>query len=107
MTRFLVALLTLAALLVVAAPAGAADTLTLKSSSPKNGARVPLTPTGGIPWQITAAGVPADASVSLTVSSTGATGPDGVTLSTADRVDFVFLSADAAPGSWSGKTDPG
>jgi hypothetical protein len=106
MTRILVVLMTLAALLVVAAPAGAADPLTVKSSTPKDGGRVPLTPTGGIPWQISVAGVPADAQVSLTVSSSAATGPDG-TLTTADRADFVFLSPDATATNWSGKTDPG
>jgi hypothetical protein len=106
MTRFLAAVLTLAALLAVAAPAGAADPLTVKSSTPADGARVPLTPTGGIPWQITAAGVPADAEVSVTISSTGAIGGDGVTLSTADRADFFVVSSDA-PGSWSGRSDPG
>ena len=57
MTRFLAAALTLAAaLLVLAAPAGAVDPLTVTSSSPANRASVPLTPTGGIPWQITVAG---------------------------------------------------
>jgi len=109
MTRLLAAALALAAaLLVLAAPAGAADPLTVTKSSPADGASVPLTPTGGIPWQITVAGdVPADAGVSLTISSTGATGPDGVTLATGDRVDFVFLSPNGAPGGWSGRTDPG
>ena len=109
MTRLLAAALALAAaLLVLAAPAGAVDPLTVTSSSPADRASVPLTPTGGIPWQITVAGdVPADAGVSLTISSTGATGPDGVTLATGDRVDFVFLSPNGAPGGWSGRTDPG
>ena len=109
MTRLLAAALALAAaLLVLAAPAGAADPLTVTKSSPADGASVPLTPTGGIPWQITVAGdVPADAGVSLTISSTGATGPDGVTLATADRVDFVFLTPNGAPGGWAGRTDPG
>jgi hypothetical protein len=30
-----------------------------------------------------------------------------VTLATADRVDFVFLSPNGAPGGWAGRTDPG
>lgn len=107
MTRVLVVLLALAALLVVAAPAGAVEPLTLKSSTPADGGRVPLTPTGGVPWQIAVTGVPDDASVSVTVSSTGATGPDGVTLSTGDRVDFFFLSGTGTPGGWSGRSDPG
>lgn len=107
MFRYLVVAATVAAALVLAAPAGAVDPLTLKSASPRDGAAVPLTPTGGIPWQITVTGVPDDASVSLTVSSTGATGSDGVTLSTGDRVDFVFLSSTGTPGGWSGRSDPG
>jgi len=109
MTRLLAVTLTLAAaLLVLAAPAGAVDPLTITSSSPANRASVPLTPTGGIPWLVTVAGdIPADAGVSLTISSTGATGADGVTLATADRVDFVFLSPTGAAGGWSGRTDPG
>jgi len=109
MTRLLATALTLAAtLLVLAAPAGAADPLTVTSSSPADRASVPLTPTGGIPWRITVAGaVPDDAGVSLTISSTGATGADGVTLATADRVDFVFLSPNGTPGGWAGRTDPG
>ena len=109
MTRLLATALTLAAaLLVLAAPAGAADPLTVTSPTPADGASVPLTPTGGIPWRITVAGaVPDDAGVSLTISSTGATGADGATLATADRVDFVFLSPNGAPGGWAGRTDPG
>jgi hypothetical protein len=107
MTRFLVAAVTVAAALLFAAPAGAVDPLTLTKSSPADRASVPVTPTGGIPWQITTAGVPDDAQVAVTVSSTGATGGDGVTLATADRVDFFFLSATGAPGGWAARSDPG
>jgi hypothetical protein len=104
MTRSLVALLTLAALLAIAAPAGA-DPLTVKSSSPADGAEVPLTPTGGIPWEIAVSGVPDDAGVSVTISSSPATAPDG-TLTTDNRADFFFLTT-TTPGSWSGRSDPG
>jgi hypothetical protein len=108
MPRSLAALVAFAALLVLAAPAHAVDPLVLTSATPANRAVVPPTPTGGIPWQIAAAGLPPDANVSVTVSSTPATGPDGVTLATADRDDFFFLSASpAGPGVYSGLSDPG
>jgi len=70
MTRSLAVAVTLtAALLLFAVPAGAVDPLTLTSASPRDGASVPLTPTGGIPWQIATSGVPDDAGVSVTVSA--------------------------------------
>jgi hypothetical protein len=105
MPRSLIALLTVAAALLVAAPAQAADPLVLTAVSPADRASVPPTPTGGIPWQITARAVPADANVSVTVSSTPTTGPDGV-LATTDRVDFFFLVL-AGSGVYSGRSDPG
>jgi hypothetical protein len=104
----LAALVAFAALLGTAAPALAVDPLVLATATPANRAVVPPTPTGGIPWQITAPAVPPDANVSVTVSTTPATGPDGVTLGTADRVDLFFLSASPdAPGVYSGLSDPG
>jgi hypothetical protein len=108
MTRTLVVSLTLAALLALAAaaPAGAADTLNLTSASPANGARRPLTPTGGIQWNIAAAGVPADAAVQVTISSSPNLAADG-TLDTANRLDFFFLQQNGLPGGWSGRSDPG
>jgi hypothetical protein len=108
MLRSLAALVAFTALLVLAAPAHAVDPLVLATATPANRAVVPPTPAGGIPWRITAAGLPPDANVSVTVSSTGATGPDGVTLATADREDFFFLSASPdVPGVYSGRSDPG
>jgi hypothetical protein len=107
MTRSLVVAVTLtAALLLLAAPAGAVDPLTLTSSSPRDRASVPLTPTGGIPWQIATSGVPDDAGVSVTISGDPTTGPDG-TLATESRVDFFFLTPSGTPNGWSGKSDPG
>jgi hypothetical protein len=105
MPRSLIALLAIAAALLLAAPAQAVDPLVLTAVGPPDRAFVPPTPTGGIPWQITAPGVPADANVSVTVSATPTTGPDGV-LATTDRVDFFFLVL-AGPGVYSGRSDPG
>jgi hypothetical protein len=108
MRRSAAILVALAAALLVAAPAHAVDPLPLTSVSPPDRAVVPLTPTGGIPWQIGVAGVPADAAVSVTVTSSPATGPDGVTLLDANRVDFFFLSpSPTAAGEYTGRSDPG
>jgi hypothetical protein len=90
------------------AQAPAPETLTLTNASPADGATVPLTPTGGIPWQIAFTGPPADAAVSVTVTSSPDTGPDGVSLLDANRVDFFFITTtDATPGVYAGKSDPG
>lgn len=109
MTRSALAVLAVvgAALLTAApAPAQAPEPLTLTNVSPANRAVVPPTPTGGIPWQV--AGAPTGASVLVTVTSSPATGPDGVTLLDQNRVDFFFLSEnDAAPGAYAGRSDPG
>ena len=76
MARFSVTVLAvLAAALVLASPAGAVDPLSVTSTVPADGAFRPPTPSGGIPFQVVIAGVPADANVSVTVSSSPATGP--------------------------------
>jgi hypothetical protein len=105
MTRTAIIALAIGAALALAAPA-AAEPLAISSSTPADRATLPPTPTGGIAWQITAAAVPDDAMVSVTVSSSPATGPDG-TLPTDNRVDFFFLSTSGVPGGWSGRSDPG
>jgi hypothetical protein len=108
MPRFVVALLAVAvALLLASAPAHAVEPLTLTSASPADRAFVPPTPVGGVVWEITVAGVPPDANVSVTVASSPAPGPDGVTLATDNREDFFFLSPTGAPGGWNGRSDPG
>ena len=107
MTRFVAVLLTVGSVLLLAPAARALDPLPLSAVSPADGAFVPPTPTGGIPWQFTVAGPPPDANVSVTISTSPTTGPDG-TLPTDNRVDFFFLTADpAAPTVFAGRSDPG
>jgi hypothetical protein len=105
-----VALLCVAAALALAAQARAqtVEPLTLARLTPPDRAALPLTPTGGIPWQITVAGPPPGANVSVTVSTSLTTGSDGATLATTDRVDLFFLSEDeGTPSVYSGRSDPG
>jgi hypothetical protein len=106
MRRSLAVLLALAAALLLATSAGAADPLTIRSTVPANGAFRPPTPTGGIAFQVLLSGVPDDAQVSVTVASNAATGPDG-TLPSTYRVDFFFLAPNGVPGGWSALSDPG
>src|SRR5690242_9093308 len=100
MTRIVVTLLAMASVLLVA-PAAQAQTvepLPLTGVSPANGAFRPPTPTGGLAWQFTVTGPPAGADVTVTVSPSPTTGPDG-TLPTETRLDFFRVSEDpAAPG---------
>ncbi|MEA2316841.1 MAG: hypothetical protein QOD44_1030 [Solirubrobacteraceae bacterium] len=106
MIRAVVAVLVSAAALLLAAPAGAVDPLILTSATPPDGAVIAPQPVGGIAWQI--AGAPPAADVLVTVSTSSATAPDGVTLSDQDRVDFFFLSESATtPGAYTGASDPG
>jgi hypothetical protein len=107
MPRYLVALLAVTAALLLAPPALAVDPLTVTSSTPADRALVPPTPTGGIPWQVKLAGVPDDANVSVTVSTSPATGGDGVTLATENRDDFFFITSSGTPGVFTGRSDPG
>jgi hypothetical protein len=107
MIRSIVALACVAAALVLAPSAQAAEPLTLTGFSPAFAVAIPPTPTGGIPWQVTVAGPPPGAEVSVTVSSAPTTGPDG-TLPSAGRLDFFFLSEDpVTPGTFNGRSDPG
>jgi hypothetical protein len=107
MPRYLVVLLALTGALLLAPPALAVDPLTVTSTTPADRALVPPTPTGGIPWQVALAGVPDDANVSVTVSSSPATGADGVTLATEGRDDFFFVTPTGTPGVFAGRSDPG
>src|SRR3954470_8316154 len=91
----------------LASPAAAVDPLSVTSTVPADGAFRPPTPSGGVAFQVVVAGVPADANVSVTVSSSPATGADGVTLSTDNRVDFFFLAPNGVPGGYSALSDPG
>ena len=107
MSRIVVTLLAAAGALALAPAAQAIDPLPLSAMDPANGAFRPPTPTGGIPWQFTVTGPPPGANVSVTVSSSPVTGPDG-TLPNDNRLDFFFLSENpAAPGQFSGRSDPG
>ena len=107
MTRIVVTLLTVAAALLLAPAAQAVEPLPLVAASPPNGAVVPPTPTGGIPWAVRVTGPPPGADLAVTIASSSATGPDG-TLPNDNRVDFFFLSEDpAVPGSFGGRSDPG
>ena len=107
MTRAVVTLLAIGAALLLAPAAQAVDPLPLKSATPADGAIIPPTPTGGIPWQITITGPPPGANVSVTVTNSPATAPDG-TLSDENRVDFFFLSeSTTTAGGFSGLSDPG
>ena len=117
MTRSVLAICAVAAVLLLAvsadaavpfaAPSQAAQPLAISNVTPADGAFVPPTPTGGVPWRISAAGLPADASVLVTITQDPATGPDG-TLLDANRVDFFFLSPDATlAGVYNGRSDPG
>jgi hypothetical protein len=77
------------------------------ASSPANGAFVPPTPTGGIPWSLRVTGPPPGADLAVTIATNPAVGPDG-TLPTDNRVDLFFLSEDpAVPGSFGARSDPG
>ena len=107
MRRFLLPLLALAAALALAAPAYAVDPLPLTRSTPADGMTVPPTPTGGISWGITAPGLPDDAQVRVTIREDRTLEPDGVTLAAQGRVDFFALVPEAAPGTYSGQSDPG
>lgn len=107
MPRYLVPLLAVTAALLLAPPALAVDPLTVSRTTPADRALVPPTPTGGIPWQVTLAGVPDDANVSVTVSTSPATGGDGVTLATENRDDFFFVTPTGTPGTFAGRSDPG
>jgi hypothetical protein len=108
MTRSVITLVAVAAALLLAAPAQAADPLPLTSATPADGAVVAPKASGGVPWQITTTGLPPDASVLVTVSTSPATEADGMTLSDENRVDFFFLSAsETTPGAYSGLSDPG
>jgi hypothetical protein len=108
MKRYAITLMAVGAALLLVASAQAVEPLTLTSAAPADGAVVPPTPTGGIPRQITITGPPPGANVLVTVATSPATGPDGVTLADANRVDFFFLSEDpATPGAFSGRSDPG
>jgi hypothetical protein len=107
-TRSGIALLAAAALLLLAAPARAADPLPFASASPADRATVAPTPTGGIPWRVRIVGLPPEAQVAVTVTPSAATGSDGQTLDDTNRLDFFFLSADAAnPSLYAAKSDPG
>jgi hypothetical protein len=108
MARLLVALLSvLAAALVLAPAAGAVDPLPLTKSVPADGMVIPPTPSGGFSWGIGIAGLPEDAQVSVTISTTRTLSSDGVTLATGDRVDFFFLQPDVVPGTYAGQSEPG
>jgi hypothetical protein len=107
-TRSTIAFLATAALLLLAAPARAADPLPLASASPADRATIAPTPTGGIPWRIRIVGLPPEAQVAVTITPSAATGPDGATLDDSNRLDFIFLSADAAnPSLYTARSDPG
>jgi hypothetical protein len=106
MRRSLALLLVLAAALLLTTSAGAADPLTITSSTPSDGDFRPPTPTGGIPFQVVLAGVPADANVSVTIASSATTNADGL-LPTDNRVDFFFLAQSGAAGSYLASSDPG
>jgi hypothetical protein len=81
--------------------------LTITNLTPANGAFVPPTPTGGVTWRVTSAGLPPDAQVLVTVTDSPAIGPDGALLD-ANRVDFFFLAQDTSnPFNYGGKSDPG
>jgi hypothetical protein len=106
MTRIAAALAALAAALLLAPAARAAEPLPITDVSPADGASLPPTPTGGIAWQIATATAPQDANVAITVATNPALGPDG-TLPTDNRVDFFFLVPSNPPGLWSNRSDPG
>jgi hypothetical protein len=108
MTRSVVTLFAAGAALLLAPPAHAVEPLGLTAATPADGATVPPTPTGGIPWQIAITGPPPGANVLVTVSTSRATAADGVTLADENRVDFFFLSeSTTTPGAYSGRSDPG
>jgi hypothetical protein len=110
MTRSVVTLVAVGAALLPVAPAIAQvpERLTVTTATPADGAFVPPTPTGGIPWQITITGPPPGANVAVTVSTSPSTEADGVTLADQNRVDFFFLSESATTaGAYSGRSDPG
>src|SRR4051794_41591839 len=107
MARLSVTVLAVVAVaLVLPSAAAAVDPLSVTSTVPADGAFRPPTPSGGIPFQVVVAGVPADANVSVTVSSSPATGADG-TLPTDNRVDFFFLAPNGVAGGYSALSDPG
>jgi hypothetical protein len=123
MTRSVLALAAVAAALVFVAaapaavpsaappsavvPSQAVPPLAITNVTPANGAFVPPTPTGGITWGLTAAGLSADAQVLVTITDDPTTGPDG-TLLDANRVDFFFLAPDPTNiNIYNGKSDPG
>jgi hypothetical protein len=107
MTRSVATLLAVGGALLLAPSAQAAEPLALTSATPADGAFVAPQASGGIPWQITITGPPPGANVSVTVSTSPATGPDG-TLPTDNRVDFFFLSeSTTSAGVYSGLSDPG
>lgn len=112
MNRLILAIAAAAATALLAAPvAQAVEPLVLASVTPADGTVYAAQPQYGVSWQITG-GPPAGASVTLSVSSTPATGTDGATLSDLNRVDFTILAAsstdvgvyqgvsNAGPGWW-------
>jgi hypothetical protein len=96
------------ALLLVPAALAQVEPLVLAAATPADRAVVPPTPTGGVPWRVTVTGPPPGADVAVTVSTSPALGPDGVTLATDDRADFFFLSEHpSTPRTYTGLSDPG
>jgi hypothetical protein len=107
MIRSVVALLAAGAALLLAPAARAVDPLPLARATPADGAFVPPTPTGGIPWQIAITGPPPGAEVRVTVATSRTLGPDGV-LPTDNRADaFVLAESPTTPGTYAGRSDPG
>jgi hypothetical protein len=107
MIRFAVTLLAAAAALLLAPAARAVDPLELNAASPANGAFVPPTPTGGVPFAVRVTGPPPGADMLVTVATSPSTGPNG-TLPTDNRVDSFALQEDPdVPGSFAGSSDPG
>jgi hypothetical protein len=107
MARFSLTLLAvLTAGLLLVPSAGAAEPLTIRSTVPADGAFVLPTPFNGIAFAALLTGVPDDAQVSVTVSTSTAADADGALL-TASRVDFFFLFPNGVPGGYSALSDPG
>ena len=103
---FLMLLAVLTAGLLLVPSAGAAEPLTIRSTVPADGAFVLPTPFNGIAFAALLTGVPDDAQVSVTVSTSPAADAEGALL-TANRVDFFFLFPNGVPGGYSALSDPG